>query len=321
MHALYVLIVYRDRLRIVIEYAIAAGIACLLFGPWLLMMLRTAASGGQLRRYLFLKVPQTYFSFLFGDALIPLDEYAVQHIRETLIQHAGVLIAAIAVSAIVAVFSVRAIRQITFRHVAAIVVMGVGPVILCLIISLVKVPMFDERYVLSSTPFVYLAVALGLWQLITSARQQSGGIRYLAGAVICTYVVLLGMSLGNYYLSTWYGKEQWREAFQYLERRIPPTHSIIVFDPDFFRVAQQYYGERDIPSLLVTGDVRSALLSSDARIREVLRPNESVWLVRSHERDDDLVNAFRRVMTEESHILFPKANRINIYGFRMHAGQ
>src|SRR5713226_4384100 len=55
-----------------IPFMVSSAVMLLLFLPWLMTLLRAASGGGQLRRHLWLKLPQSYFSFLFGDTLIPL---------------------------------------------------------------------------------------------------------------------------------------------------------------------------------------------------------------------------------------------------------
>ena len=90
--ALFVLIRRRKQL---VPFIAGSAVAVLLFLPWVVTLLRAAAGNGQnYRRYLFLKMPQAYFSFLFGDTLIPLDGEAVTHIRATLIHFAPLLLGA-----------------------------------------------------------------------------------------------------------------------------------------------------------------------------------------------------------------------------------
>ena len=85
-HGLYVLF-RRPKQLLAVGTSIAASL--LLFSPWLVTMLGAASRGGQARRYIWLKLPQAYLSFLYGDSLIPLDEEAVQHIPETRLETLG----------------------------------------------------------------------------------------------------------------------------------------------------------------------------------------------------------------------------------------
>src|SRR5437016_10859241 len=80
-HGLYVLL---RRPKQMLAAGSSLVVSIILFSPQLRIMLGAAAGGGQVRRYLLLKLPQAYFSLLYGDSLIPLDEEAVQHIRQTL---------------------------------------------------------------------------------------------------------------------------------------------------------------------------------------------------------------------------------------------
>ena len=88
----------------------------ILFAPWLLVLLQAAAGGGQIRRLLVLKLPQAYFSFLFGNSLIPLDEYAVQHIGETLRSNWWEIAAAIAGVAILSGFRAARLETVGGPH-------------------------------------------------------------------------------------------------------------------------------------------------------------------------------------------------------------
>src|ERR1051326_3565121 len=77
-------------------YLGATLVAIIFFSPWIRVVLKGASGEGQVRRYLLLKLPQAYFSFMFGDTLVPLDEYGATHIRQTLQANAVVLVIAIA---------------------------------------------------------------------------------------------------------------------------------------------------------------------------------------------------------------------------------
>ena len=63
----------------------AAIVLCFL--PRLIIMLNFAAEGGQVRRHFWLKLPQAIYSLLAGDALVPLDELAVNDVKGTLVRY------------------------------------------------------------------------------------------------------------------------------------------------------------------------------------------------------------------------------------------
>jgi hypothetical protein len=160
-----------------------------------------------------------------------------------------------------------------------------------------------------------MAAALGVMELWRAGASRSG-MRVLAIGVAVVYSSLLALSLFNYYGNPRFGKEQWREVFAYLERETPRgTQALIVFEPDFIRVAQDYYGQRPMPRVLVDAKVKNELLSSPGGISELGRRADLVWLIRSHEVDDLLLDAFRGAMHEQSHLAFPKANGIDVYRF------
>lgn len=315
MHGVYVLIRYRRNVRVILAYAVAGLGTCVLFSPWLVKMLQTSSSGpGQIRRHLLLKIPQTYLSFLFGDTLIPLDEYAVQHIRQTLVQYAPELILALLSTAAIFVFIVAAIRKAKPDCYIPLLLLGIGPVLLSFLVSF-KIPLMDERYVIASTPFVYLGVALGVDRIWAGAQTRSRGGNVIAFSAVAIYTSMMVLSLWNYFETTRFGKEQWRDVMHHIDAYAEAEGAVLVFEPSYMRVGQDYYGTRPIPRLTIRDDERKRYLSSDEPLQAGLKPYVDIWLIRSHEPDDQLLAVFQRLLTQREHITYPKGHGIDVFRF------
>ena len=167
-HGLYVLF-RRPKQLLAVGTSIAASL--LLFSPWLVTMLGVASGGGQVRRYIWLKLPQAYFSFLYGDSLIPLDEEAVQHIPQTLRANWWIVAASLlSITALVPFWRLAWKRwgdQMLF-----VFTMALMPVILAFLISF-KVMLFDERYLIPASPFLYVLVSAVVWEIRLLAGTQA----------------------------------------------------------------------------------------------------------------------------------------------------
>ena len=301
------------RPRQVIATAASIATALLLFAPWLLQMLKAAGGGGQHRRYLLLKLPQAYFSFLFGDTLIPLDDEAVRHIPQTLRANWWILALALGSLAVFLPFLRRAWRR-WGESVTFVATMAVVPVILAFLVSF-KIMLFDERYLIGASPFLYLMITAAVAE-IPAAR--SGGRLVSAGWAAClAYSVLLVISLANYYFNPRFGKEQWREAAAYIDSLVPPAGNVLlVFDPDYLNGCYRYYGAHRLAEWLITEPIERAILDSATDLRERTAGYQRIILIRSHDDADTVVNALRGVSAEEDHRRFSKANPIDIYSFR-----
>jgi mannosyltransferase len=314
-HGLYVLLRRPKQL-------LAAGssifVSLLLFSPWLFIMLRAAAGGGQTaRRYLLLKLPQAYFSFLYGDTLIPLDDEAVRHIPETLKANWLILTAAIISVAMLTPFLLKACKRWADRMVF-LLVMAFVPVLLAFLVSF-KVMLFDERYLIPASPFLYVIVAATVWEiwLLAGRGGKTSRILYAGWGACGIYCILLALSLHNYYFNSRFGKEQWREADAYIDSLTPITETaIIVFDPDYLVPCYGYYTTRNLPSWQVTSNLATELRTSPELLDEHTRGYQHILLVRSHADEDWVLDAMAKAFTQESYRKFTKANPIEVYSFR-----
>jgi mannosyltransferase len=264
-----VFVLLRRRKQLV-PFVASSVLTLLLFLPWLMTLLGAASGGGQMRRYLWLKLPQAYFSFLFGDSLIPLDNQAVTHIRQTLLHFAPLLL--------LAVLSVMALLPFVWRSwkrwgdpLLYVTLSASVPVLLAFLVSF-KVMLFDERYLIAAAPFLYVIVAAAVAELLWWHREH--GLDWRTGATLAAvglYSVLLLVSLYNYYFTPRFGREQWREAVAYVEAQ-DSGKTVIVFDASWLLHCYDYYQKRGFPHVAITE-------SSDLN---QLAGYDSVWLIKSH---------------------------------------
>ena len=299
---LFVLIRRRKQL---IPFIASNAVAVLLFLPWVMTLLRAAAGNGQnYRRYLFLKLPQAYFSFLFGDTLIPLDGDAVTHIRITLMHFAPLLLGATFSVAVLLPFVWLAWKRWGDRLEYALVA-AVAPVLLAFLVSF-KVMVFDERYLIAAAPFLYIVVAAAIVELLgwrkgrVPAWQSSAAL-----AAMGLFSVLLLVSLYNYFFNPRFGREQWREAVAYVESQ-DSGKTFIVFDPKWVHSCYDYYQKRSLPY----GSVR------DVSDRGKLAGYDSVWLVQSESDSVTSQDIFQAQYKRDFHRVFPKGGGIEVSLFR-----
>ena len=297
-------VLFRRR-RQLIPFVASSAVAVLLFLPWLMTLLRTAAGGGQqYRRYFFLKLPQAYFSFLFGDTLIPLDGEAVTHLRTTLMQYAPLLSAAILSVGILLPFVWLAWRRWKDRLEYALII-AVTPVLLAFLVSF-KVMVFDERYLIAAAPFLYMVVAAAVAELL---RWRKGHVAawqsWAALSVLGLYSILLSVSLYNYFFNPRFGREQWREAVAYVESQDLPN-TFIVFDPRWLHRCYDYYQKRGVPYGSIT----------DIADRGKLAGYDSVWLVRSQSDSTVDGSILGNQFKQASDRVFPKGGGIEVSLFR-----
>ena len=294
-------VLFRRRKQL-IAFTASSAVAVLLFLPWLATLLRSAAGGGQqYRRYRLLKLPQAYFSFLFGDTLIPLDAQAVAHIRATLLHFAPFVLGAMLSVAVFLPFVWLAWKHWGDRLLYALVA-ATAPVLLAFVIS-VKVMVFDERYLIAASPFLYMIVAAAVAELLRWSKEGRAPAwrRWSSLAAVGVYSFLLLVSLYNYFFSPRFGREQWREAVAYIESQ-DPGRTVIVFDPTWLRHCYEYYQKRGLPHASVTD--RSDLGE--------LAGYDSIWFIRSHSESATVEDALGTQFRQDSYRAFPKGDGIEV---------
>jgi uncharacterized membrane protein len=313
-HGIFVLLQRRKDLLLWFTAAGAAGVIG--FAPWLWQMLETAAGGGQARRYPLLKIPQTYFSFLFGDTLIPLDERAVRNVVGTLKAQVPQLAGAAGAAVLLAPALWGFVRKERRRpELMLAIVMATAPVALALI-AWVKIKVLDERYMQTSAPFLYLLLAGAVVEAWN--RLRAGGAKWVDAAALAGAALLVGLnlvSLRNYYFNPEFGKEQWREAIPYVESRAAGGRDLVLLEPDYLHLCYQFYRRTETPFERILAPLERQILEGSPELRERLAGYRRVWLIRSHHSDDRIRDALRRMMIEQSVKVYPRGKAIEITEF------
>jgi uncharacterized membrane protein len=312
-HGLYtfgLLLFRRQSIRPLLEHAFAGALAALAFLPQILYILSGAGSINRPKSLLWLKLPQTYFSLLFGDTLIPLDQEAVANIRATLTASAPYLAGAVIAVALLMPFLWKSFQR--YRIQASVVyLMIAAPVLLCFLVSF-KESVFDERYMLSVSPFLCLALAAAATEVLT---EQRPAWRIAGSAGIGLYLILGLLSLYHLFFEPRFGKEQWRLAIQELEAQADPSRDQILLDPDYLHYSFLYYGHRGVPFSRLLETDRESLLSHRGPFFEKLRGSRRLWLVRSHQQNDQILDALRQSFDQKAIRRYTVANHIEIFEF------
>lgn len=292
-----------------------AGIgATVCFGPWLFQMLRAASGGGQVRRYLALKLPQAYFSFLFGDTLIPLDEEAVRHVLGTLKEFWFPLTAAVLACALIIPALLRLLGD-RGRKLAFPLILSTAPLLICLAVSL-KVMVFDERYMQTASPFLYVLLAAAFFEGL-----RTGGVfRRTAQASAVLFAGLSVVSLWQYYTHPRYGKEQWREAVAAVDAQGTGStgntgNTVLLLEPDYLHHCYNYYTRKHLPLVRILTPEREAILAGHPERIPALAGAGRVVFLRSHFPDDEILNALEKRWRETRRQSWPKGKGIESYTF------
>jgi len=314
-HGVYVIALWlksrdRESWRQLWQYSISLVLVLLFFSPWLIQMLKTAAAGGQVRRFLFLKPFQAYFSFLFGDSLVPFNESAVRNVVGTLKQYAPQLAAAVLAAVLILPFVWRAIQRSKDKALFPLV-MAIAPVLLCLLVSL-KVMVFDERYMQTASPFLYMLLAAGM----VEAWATRGPGRYAGLLSIALFVILSALSLRNYYFDPQFGKEQWREVVAYVESGGTPQTDLILYEPEYLFACFDYYKKGDISGWRIFDPIAQEIVENRPEAWNKILGYKRVWLIRSHHRNDVLLDALSKRMPVVNERNFDRGKGIDIHVFQ-----
>ena len=306
--ALFALAHVRKEKPLLLRWLFTYVVIGALFLPLLIGMLSAARGGGQVRRHPVLKLPQAFFSLLFGDSLIPTGEVAIQNIGATLSANMHWLLAGVAVAAMVV--AILLTRRRATDSVVFCLVLGVLPVLLSFLVSF-KVVHFDRRYHIASSPFVYVMVAAAIahgaafstWDRIA---------KFTTGALLA---ILLAVSLRHYYFDPRFGKEPWRQVTRDIQAAKGP-HDVVVFDPGYIYPSFDYYARSPTNRMLIGRAQRAAIARNVRAFISKLPSDGEVWLVRSHYDDDLVLGAIARYLKLEREFHYRIDKGIDVYVFR-----
>ncbi|MGH7769047.1 MAG: glycosyltransferase family 39 protein, partial [Candidatus Binatia bacterium] len=203
-------------------------LAVLLFAPWIPIAVQLAESRGQaFRIHIFSVVPYTFFRFVIGYAVFPLNMHTKEDFVGAVIAHASYLIAVVAALLLLgsALIGRNTLRKPLVMAAGWVLVF---PMALALLISL-KVPMISERYLIVSFP-AFLLIGLGFQDLTKKRSFVAVGL----------FFVLLLVGDIAYFFNPLFGKTQWREAAAYVERTLDRDGAVFV-EPDYAAPVFQYY--------------------------------------------------------------------------------
>jgi uncharacterized membrane protein len=203
-------------------------LAVLLFAPWIPIALDLADSRGQtFRTHLFSVVPYTFFRFVVGYAVFPLNMHTKDNLLGAVIAHAP---SVIAVFATLTLLGSTLIRGNTLRNrlLASAGWVLIVPMALGLLISL-NVPMISERYLIVAFP-AFLMLCLG-FQNFTKKRSV---------VVVGLFFILLVVGDVAYFFNPFFGKAQWREVAAHVERTLDVEGAVFV-EPEYAAPVFQYY--------------------------------------------------------------------------------
>lgn len=299
-----------NRKRLALWLGIQIALAAV-FLPWLLASVLAAGGHGQVRRHLWLKLPQAFFSFLAGDTLIPLDEAAVKDIPGTLLANLHYVGAALVGYAVLCVTAVVAAKHACRSALFAGVIIF-GPTATAFAVSF-RMPIFEERYLIGVTPMLYLFLASGVVAEATPYRRRKPLTRWLATGAGATALLLAAISLYNYYFHPRFGREQWRETVGFVERNAQ-AGDLVVLHPGFISVSYDYYARRKDLAVCALRDAVDSPVTTDAwrGAQEEMLNHHRLWLVESHAPSDKVAQWCRGAFLEIRERRFPKAKGITV---------
>lgn len=308
---LFFVLRWRENRPKLVTWILIQSAVILAFAPGLIHAFRGMAGGfRQTRRYLILKPPQALFSFLAGDTLVPLDEAAVRDVRGTIRANWHLLGGAVAGFGLVFVAALAAVKRHA-RGACFFAALCLAPIAVAFLYSFRR-QLFDERYVIAASPVLYLFMASGVTHAF-SAAPRARALRIIAAVGSAIVVVLVCISLGQYYFHPRFGKEQWRDAARHVEEQARPG-DLIVLDPGFIRHSYEYYATRpDVERLWLKDAVEDKTSPEWADALAKITGHDRMWLVRSHFPDDAVLDRLRQRYEEKSKEHYPKGKGIDVY--------
>jgi mannosyltransferase len=292
-HALYVTRVERRAGRAFSPRPlfVAQAVAALLFVPWFLHM-AGAYRGISTGTYdPFGRLLHALWRMGVGPGLVPLDRPRVEAGPAAVFRESWPVIVVTAVLWMVPIAAgVRALRR--DRGAFSFLLASVAVPIACVLLVFPKFPLIHEKYlVFLAPPLLLLAVA--------GARLARPGLRaaMLAGLVVLTVASLVGYHAGfvpdvRDVLNQGhvYGKEQWREAHEWVKARRQPGDVVLIHAPFLVKTWDFYDQDHTAPATRVPpADLPSdRALSGEELLARVpgIRSARRIFVVLSHEETE-----------------------------------
>lgn len=253
-----------------VTFIVLSGLlAILLFAPWIPMMLQLARGEGQtFRTHIFSVVPYTFFRFVIGYGVFPLNMGAKEDLIRSAVAHGFYLVAVFGSVLLLALTSRgRANTRNPLKAAAGWVLLT--PIMVGLIISL-KVPMLSERYLIVVFP-VFLLLCLGFQNL---SRKRS------VMAVGSFFLMLLIGDIAYFY-NPHFGKAQWRDSALYVAQSLGSSGAVFV-EPDYAAPVFRHYfrGPQPVHALRLS-DLAKDLADAESRLQQDLDGHRRIVLITS----------------------------------------
>lgn len=198
------------------------------FVPWISVVLKLAADGGQIfREFSIVSIPYSIFRFLAGYAVFPLDSVAK---ADPLAAVEGSLLFILAyglMSLLLLFLGLYSLRK-TKSYLYFLFPLLTSALIPLLIST--KIPMFSERYLSGVIPLVCILFALAIESLIGTTKKMA-----MASLTFCLTYALFA----HYGGEPRFKKEQWREVVELL-RKEKRTEQVYI-ESDVIRPILNFY--------------------------------------------------------------------------------
>jgi len=253
------------------KWLLIQAIILLAYIPWISTIEKLASSEGQIfRRHLFPLIPYSFFRFALGYSLIITTPEAKIDLFQTLKDNLSLIIVTSLIFGPLFLGGIKKSwsekRSFLLLNLLLFLPMMVG-----VLISL-KVPMLSERYLIVSSPFFYIFLALG----IVNLKGKKFKILGLAGLLL-----LLVIALHSFYFNPKFGKEQWREATDYVEENSEPG-DIVFFDPNYINSSFNYYYQGNLERYSLYFDPSYSQEETFSHLAPILERHSRAWLIQSH---------------------------------------
>jgi hypothetical protein len=123
---------------------------------------------------------------------------------------------------------------------ALLLILFVFPVIISLIISATIRPVFLNRYLIGTTPALYLLAAIGIYKIDAAIGSYIPRVR-IAYVLMVLIAAITVQGLYTYYALP--QKPQWSEATSLIKQNVRPDDGLVVYEEGLRRAFYYYYLE------------------------------------------------------------------------------
>jgi len=268
-------------------------IAAILFLPWIPIVIQLAESGGQpFRRFHLSVIPYTFFRFVVGYAVFPINIDTKLRFMEEVTAHAPELILVFSLLGLLGYYVLmhsRGPARPLFLSLAWVVSV---PILIALVVSF-KTPVLSERYFIILFPFFLLLLIGGLE--LKRARQMQA---------VCALVAFLILGDLAYFINPNFGKAQWRSAAEYVSTIA--DGDVIFVEPDYAADVFKYYFNRPDDVFRLSPLKSQEDVQLDEHFEKAVRNHREIILVTSGPFfDKGYSRVLRRIAIEKAPKVFP----------------